>query len=256
VRSRPISLALLVLGIPALASAQSVRGIVRDSAGRPVAEADVIVRSADVRTRTDSSGRFTLSRVRGGRYELLVRKIDFRPYAQSFSLRDGATLSLDVRLDRLPPLLEAVTARVDADKCDPYSIEGFECRRMAGEGMFRDAGQIRALRPEHWADMFDGMPGIRRVMTHGPLGPEWRVAARPSRCLVELWNGQRPMELQNDGLPGYPPDLLWRPLDVIAIEYYDEYKKIPARYQYYVGRPGEQSCELVIYWLRGASKTP
>ena len=245
-------LLLLLSGSPLALTAQTVNGVVRDSAGRPVAEADVIVPSLNARTRTDSSGRFTLSRVRGGRHELRVRKIDFRPYAEAFTMRDGATMRLEVRLDRLPPLLEAVTARVDADKCDPYSLAGFECRRMAGEGMFRDAGQIRALRPEHWADMFDGMPGIRRIMTSGPLGPEWRIEARPSRCLMELWNGQRPMELPADGLPGYPPDLLWRPSDVVAIEYYDEYRKIPARYQYFVVRPGEQPCELVIYWLRGA----
>lgn len=151
-------------------------------------------------------------------------------------------------------MLQTVTTRVDVDSCDPSSLAGFECRRLAGEGMYRDAGQIRALRPEHWADMFDGMPGLRRVMVAAPQGREWRVEARPSRCLVELWNGQPKMELLPDELGGFPPDMMWRPVDVVAIEYYDEYRKIPARYKSYVLAPGMQSCELVIYWLRGASK--
>ncbi len=46
-------------------------------------------------------------------------------------------------------------------------------------------------------------------------------------------------------------DMVWRPLDVVAIEYYDDYRKVPARYRYHAFTE-EGVCELIIYWLRGA----
>lgn len=243
-----------LLLLPFILQAQGVRGTVRDSAGRPVALADVIVDPGGTRARTDSSGRFAVRGLRPGSYTLRVRKIEYRPYSQVIDVRPNAPLDLRVPLTRLPPLLTAVTATVDANACAPSSLDGFECRRLAGVGMFRDAGEIRALRPEHWADMFDGMPGLRRVMVLGPNGREWRIEAQPSRCLKELWNGQPPMVLANDGYGGFPPDMVWRPIDVVAIEFYDAYAKIPARYRGYVETPGEEGCQLVIYWLRGAAK--
>jgi hypothetical protein len=48
---------------------------------------------------------------------------------------------------------------------------------------------------------------------------------------------------------------IWRPIDVVAIEYYDDYAKVPVQYRSHVVLPGQPPCELVIYWLRGASRT-
>lgn len=202
------------------------------------------------RVRTDSTGAFVIRGLRPGRHQLQVRKIQYRFHESAFVIR-SSIVEVSVVLTRLQPMLDTVRARVDQNTCAPSSLDGFECRRLAGIGFFRDAGEIRSLRPEHWADMFDGMPGIRRVMVPGPYGYEWRIMPQPSRCLVELWNGQLPMQLAAPELGGFPPDRIWRPIDVVAIEYYDRRWKIPARYHAYVQPPCDQ---LVIYWLRGATR--
>ena len=229
-----------------------VRGVVVDSAGRPLAEADVLLGGTNLRVRTDETGRFAFRTRQAGPFQLRVRKIEYRLYEQTIEAPAGSDRSVRVVMQRLPPLLDTVRARVDPNTCAPSSLEGFECRRASGVGYFRDAGELRSMRPQDWADMFDGMPGLRRVMVNGPYGREWRIEPRPSRCLVELWNGQRAMPSEEGG---FPPDMIWRPLDVVAIEYYDEFRKVPERYRSHVVLPGSEPCELVVYWLRGAARS-
>jgi hypothetical protein len=242
---------LLMLLAPRNAAAQPVRGSVVDTLGRPLPEADVIVVNTQISVRTDAGGRFALPLERAGTYEIRVRKIGYISFGASFYFRPGMAEELVLVMTQFSNTLDTVRAIADADRCATTTLEGFECRRQAGLGYFRDAGTLRSLRSDHWADMFEGMPGLRRNMVLGPMGREWRIMARPSRCLVELWNGQPPMLAQ----PGdFPPDMRWRPNDVVAIEYYDEFYKVPARYRSYVLVAGEQPCELVIYWLRGATK--
>ena len=237
------------------AQTQSLTGVVRDSAGRAIVDADVILEPSGRRTRTSDNGRFVFERLASGEVRLRVRYVGFHAFEERIYLGRGANIRRTVVLTRLPPLLATVRI-VDQNACAPTSLEGFECRRLAGVGHYRDAGEIRSMSPQHWADMLDGMPGLRRSLVLGPLGREWRVAAQPSRCVVELWNGQPPMKV--DPTTPFPPDLLWRPEDVVAIEYYDDHKKVPARYEMlaWTPPPGGQPCGLIIYWLRGAERTP
>jgi hypothetical protein len=234
--------------VPATGHAQAIQGTVVDSAGRPLPGALVILAPADTRTTTDERGRFTVRAASGARHVLRVVLIGFRPHEERVEAGRFAR-PVRVVLRRMPQLLDTVRVS-DQDVCDPTSLRGFECRRAAGEGVFRDAGELRALKPMHWADMFDGIPGMRRVMRMGPHGLEWRPAAPPSRCYNELFNGQPPMEAGPD--LGYKPDELWRPNDVVALEVYDEYSKVPVRYQRYAWPPFAPQCGLIIYWLRGA----
>ncbi len=101
--------------------------------------------------------------------------------------------------------------------------------------------------------MMDGMPGLRRVPRSGPFGYDVRVGVAPSRCLVELWNGQLPMTKALD-MP-YAPDETWSPNDVIALEMYTEYRDVPGPYRGAAWPvDSSQPCVLLIYWLRGAAK--
>src|SRR5689334_18947649 len=68
---RATSAALFGLLLAASASAQqgaTITGTVRDSASRPVANADVVALPGAHRARTDSSGKFTISGIDGGSY--------------------------------------------------------------------------------------------------------------------------------------------------------------------------------------------
>lgn len=244
-----VGVGLLVL--PAAARAQGIDGVVVDSAGQPLRDAVVILVPGEARRTTDSRGRFAFGGLMPGRYVVRVRLMGFRPFERAVDVARGRRTTARLLLDRMPQLLGEVRI-VDQDGCHGTSIEGFECRRSAGVGYYRDAAELRAINATFWADMFDGMPGVRRGMKLGPYGVDWQLEAPPGRCYVPLYNGQPEMKV--DGETPFKPDAFWKPIDVVAIELYDDYEKVPAPYQAYAWPTMGQKCGLVIYWLRGAER--
>jgi hypothetical protein len=237
-------------------TAQGVRGVVLDSAQRGLDEAEIIIGSGLERVRSDSTGTFRLSTTLRGKQRVRVRLIGYRPYETNVNITEQAWTELRVTLKRMPQLLAEVRI-TDRNACAPTTVAGFECRRRAGGGMFRDAGEIRSLRPDAWSDMFDGMPGLRRVPMMTPDGLDWRPGVAPSRCLRWLYNGHDPMF---DGDVRKVPYTHLVTRDVIAIEYYQHYKDVPEVYQRFAWPKEEPSpCSLIVYWLREApakSKAP
>lgn len=233
-------------------AAQTLIGVVTDSAGRPLREADVIVGPAGMRARADSAGRFAVRLGSGGRVEVMVRLVGYHQFVDTVRVPAFGNERIAVRLERLP---QRLAARVITDRraCAEFALSGFECRRDSGIGYFRDAGELRAMRPRHWADMLDGMPGLRRRLT--PDGRSFEAAPAPSRCLREIWNGNLPLSLAGEERT---LDKFWSPNDVVAIEYYAEYRDVPPQYQRYAWWPpmNGQPCGLIVYWLRGADRTP
>src|SRR4029077_11906643 len=64
---------------PASAQRRNLAGIVRDSAGAPIPDADVRIPSAHLLTRTDNAGAFLLPRVDPGQTELSIRRLGYAP---------------------------------------------------------------------------------------------------------------------------------------------------------------------------------
>lgn len=245
---RPAQVALVILLAMADLSAQSVEGVVVDSAGAPIVGAVVSLTRAGQdsasgsRTNTDGRGRFQFAAVSTGNHVLDVRLLGYSPVRLAVSVPRQGVVDRRIALRRMPQVLAGVRI-VDQDACDASSLEGFECRRAAGVGRYRDRGELLALNPRNWVDLFEGMPGIRRTMRRGPYGPEWRVAPPAGRCIRELWNGQ-PKSLM---------DIYLRPDDVIAIEYYDRGRKVPAVYRRHFMWYDSLDCAMIIYWIRGAA---
>ncbi len=238
------------------AGAQTLAGVVSDSARRPLREAVVIVNPAGLRASTDSTGRFSVRLPRGGRVEVIVRLIGFRQFLDTVRVPTFGTERIAVRLERLPQRLAPLVI-TDRRVCAEFALSGFECRRDSGIGFFRDAGELRALNPKHWADMFDGMPGLRRAPINGRGGIDWIVVAPASRCLRQLYNGNMTITESETELFHDP---VLTPNDVVAIEYYPDYRQIPPQYQRYAWWPPppavSQPCGLIVYWLRGADPRP
>jgi hypothetical protein len=233
--------------------AQGIDGALVDSAGKAVAGAVVVLVPGERRVTADSRGRFAFGALQPGRYVVRVRLLGFRPEEQAVDVARGRRTPMRITLSRMPQVLATVRI-VDQDGCHATSLQGFECRRNAGLGLFRDAGELRALKATYWADQFDGMPGVRRTMRMGPYGLDWRLTAPLGRCYVSLWNGRSEMKV--DGETPFHPDEFWKPNDVVAIELYDDFAKVPKPYQAYAWPTMGQKCGLVIYWLRGADRTP
>lgn len=219
--------------------AQSLAGYVRDTLGMPLIAATVSLMPGGAATRTDETGRFVFPSLAEGEYALTIRRVGYRPYERSVILVARQRTRLEIQLRRTAPTLDTVRARVDQSTCNNRTIFGFECRRQAGIGHFRDAAELAALQPVHLFDLLRDLPGIRMAIGRGPNGlPEFVPSVRPSRCLRQLING-RPLF----------GNRWWSAEDVVAVEYYDDRRKIPLDYRQ-IANTG--SCELIVYWLNTA----
>lgn len=234
-----LATALLCVLPAAPLQAQSLAGFVRDTLGMPLIAAAVSLMPGGATTRTDETGRFVFPALSEGEYVLTVRRVGYLPFEQSVALVAQRRTRLEVRLRRSSSTLDTVRSRVDQNNCSNRTIFGFECRRQAGIGHFRDAAELASLEPEHLFDLVRDLPGIRMQLGRGPNGvPEFVPAVRPSRCLLQLVNG-RPLFGRR----------WWTAGDVIAVEYYDDRRKIPLDFRQ-IADTG--SCELIVYWLNTA----
>ena len=243
-RAAIVMLLTLVALVPARAMAQEgvLRGTVTDTTGRPLAGVEVLSVNGKRSTRTDRNGRFALARLPFGQQLIMARYPGYQPADRAINMLDANVPELTFRLRRIVQLIDTVRI-VSHDGCAAYDFTGFECRRRAGVGQFRGLEEIGALRPHFWADMFEGMPGFRNVQVPDPiLGMDWDVESTTGwRCLESGWNGrERTANLENV-----------RPADIVAIEHYDVYEKVPAAYKR-LAWPNSQPrpCALVIYWTR------
>ncbi len=220
--------------------AQGIRGTVVDTMGRPIAAAELTLTPTDIRARTDSAGRFAFPSVSVGRYVLRTRAITYVIRDMEIDVPAGGVDDVRVVMTRVTPMLAEVRARAQQDQCQPTTLDGFECRRQAGVGYFRDLEDFAELKPQQFATLFHGLPGIRPRMIKTPHGYLWMPGVRPSRCMVELVNGR----------PPFVPLSWWRVDDVVAIEYYDDPRKVPVPFRSFLG----PSCDIIIYWLYNARK--
>jgi hypothetical protein len=245
------ALTILVTWSARSLEAQQVRGVVTDTAGRPLAEAVVILPDVQKRTRTDSLGRFELESPMPGRQTLRVLLIGYRMNESRVTVPADAPVEVRIAMQVTRQVLDTVRV-VDVESCAPHTVRGFECRRDGGPAWYRDAGEIRSMQPDTWADMLDGMPGLRRIPVMTKEGLEYRVGPSPSMCLRESYNGY---EKRWDGHIRRVPEVELIHRDVVAIEYYDDFKKVPKIYERLAWpKDAATPCALIIYWLRGATR--
>lgn len=246
--ARPLQvLAVIALLLaPALARAQTstVRGIVTDTAGNPLRGVEVLALQQERSTRTDAEGRFLIRGLPWGQVVLMARQPGWKAQDQVVRINDDGT-SREVRfaLSRAVQVLDTLRI-VSQDGCAPFRYDGFECRRRAGIGQFRGPEELEALRPDYWADMFEGMTGLRREpfqdLQRGRL--DWTIASTAGwRCLKEGYNGRHRTAREEIIFPN----------QIYAIEYFDVYERVPEHYKRLAWPNGQDKpCGLVMYWTK------
>jgi hypothetical protein len=214
-----------------------VTGTVTDSTGAPIT-ADVYVLTAGKGGRTDASGRFAIGALLQGAARIRVRAPGWQSLDTTLTLAAHGASTVSVVLARLTSALAPVQVNSLQD-CPRQSLDGFACRRRTGLGAYRDAREIAALTPIFFADIFDGVAGIRRVPLPLDVGIE---ATTEWRCIVYLENGH---------VPSWANVMRINFLDIVAFEYYDSADKVPEWYKTYAWK-GREPCSLMVLWMRGA----
>jgi hypothetical protein len=100
---------------PALAPA-TIAGVVRDSAGAPIADAEVVVRELTQGTRTNARGEFTLRDIPPGAHQVWFRRLGYRSVDYNWEARPGERTEVNVVLHGIPRTLDPVVVRAEEDR--------------------------------------------------------------------------------------------------------------------------------------------
>jgi Carboxypeptidase regulatory-like domain/TonB-dependent Receptor Plug Domain len=242
-RSRSHRLAVATVAMfPGVVAAQArgtLVGVVRDTAGSPVAEADVSIAALRLLTRTDDSGAFTLRRVQPGRATLMVRRLGFNPTTMELEVRSGAVESLRVELQALPVQLAGVTVS-ERELRRRAAIEEFYRRRARGiGGAFVTRHDIESQHASRLSDVLRNVPSLRFVRIRGGMGVRFVTASTQRRdCAPMIWlDGVRAPGMEIDDLP---------PNTIEGVELYHGPSTTPMQFS----QGGVTTCGTIVIWSR------
>lgn len=197
----------------------SVRGMVMDSAGRPVAGARVELAVSSNAVVTDSSGTFALDGTPGTQ-SLVVRRLGFQPVEVAVNLSRRAPRAVNIRMAAIVPVLEAVLVQARRDAA--LERFGVTSRRRSGTGRVIFADEIERNNVMRIEDILSRIPGLRR-------GVEMS-----DRCITYWVDGNHWQT---------HPDEFMQPSEIAAIETYTA-ALAPIEYQRLDG------CAVVLIWTK------
>jgi hypothetical protein len=238
--------ALFVPSVALAADAQqqtrggTIAGIVRDSMSAPVADADIVLRPGARRTRTDSTGRFTLTGLDPNNYTVVARKVGFFPETWDVKLTGSSRTEITMVLGRHLPTLDTMVTRASRT-CPQFSYEAFLCRRGSKGGQFFDDEAITDQDVIYVGELFRSMSDFRVDFHFEPDGVTYTLRPwRPWGCIRTLVNG-RPY--------GIPPKFT---SSLIALEVYPRGEDVPSELARYTmpdsGITKSGRCTLIVYW--------
>jgi hypothetical protein len=230
----------------------SITGIVIDELGRPIRDVDVYAFPGTARARTDSGGRFIITKLGADFYHVRARRLGYSPLEITTDLAKDGHVELKFELKPRPAMLDSIVVSATG-RCPDVSYNGFNCRRRSGKGLYLTDDDVAEKGAIELGEVFTDIPGFRVELTMTRLG------ARPiprsttgNRCLNALVNG-RPLALTNP-LPRFATEL-------IAVEIYASPNDVPEEYQRYVWLAAarqtssltghelpNQRCALAVYW--------
>ena len=230
------SLAALATPAGAQRKTGTLAGIVRDDAGAPIANVEVVAVKHAVTARTDSVGRFLLAALPAGALDLTFRRLAFEPVIVTIDLPADDTTDVEVKLTVVAQRLTGVVVNDRAPK--KRVLEGFENRRRQGIGYFVTRAQIEKRDPRLLSDMLRMIPGT--ILIAGEAG---RITLRFTRSARNC-----PPQFFVDGIQasGMGIDDI-APGDVEGVEIFAGAAGLPSEY----GRMRSTSnCGTVLIWTR------
>jgi hypothetical protein len=230
-----------LIGLPLLAESQErapLHGIVRDSAGAPIHQADVGIVALHKLTRTDEGGRFRLDAVPAGVVTVSIRKIGFEPQTLTHTVAAGAPdtmrVTMSVRIATLPGVQVS-----EREMRRMLWIEDFYRRLTRGIGTYLTRDEIEARRAARVSDALRDMPGIRFVRVRGGTGVRFVSAPSNRRdCRPMIWvDGQRAPDMEVDDLPVN---------EIEGIELYHGPSTTPMQFS----QGAMTTCGTIVVWSR------
>jgi hypothetical protein len=188
-----VSVAGIVMGGAASLRAQAVvptssrlEGVVVDTAGRPIASAQVTILHTMFTQLTDSAGKFQLRRLAAGETRFSVRRLGY--YPGDFDVMLPADSALIVTIHLTPAAILVDSILTDAPRGDMgLDAVGFSERMLqrkigGGNSTFITEEDIERRHPDRPSDLLITVPGVRLAYERDTAIPRGRGG-----CLMNVW---------------------------------------------------------------------
>ena len=210
-----------------------VGGIIRDTAGTPVADAEVAVVRGDRLQQfviTAADGKFLLTGMPAAVVPLRIRRVGYAMQQFNVDARLPASKTLDIVMTTVPTLLDEVTIAGSQGRLREFYQRK---EQRGGFAKFLEQSDIRRMGVTRSSEMFRTIPGI--VLRNSAGGNTLRIRD----CQPMVWlDGQR--------VPGAELDEVIQPTEIAAIEFYPSNAGVPAQYT----ERGNRLCGAIIVWSR------
>jgi len=229
-----------VIGVawPTTSAAQNptVVGVVRDTAGAPIALAEVTVMGRKVLS--DSLGRFFISYLLTDSVRVAVRRMGYDSVSFVLLSDDASKNSVDVVLRRLASTLQTVNVE-EMELRSKTSLKGFDERKRKGLGVFVSRSDIEKRNTRLLSDVLRTQRGV--IMTSGRYGLRTIrfTNYQGKNCVPLVWlDGQRAPELDIDAVSAR---------DVEGVELYQSMSTTPA--EFHRGNTRVE-CGTIVIWTK------
>ena len=224
----------------------SLDGVVTDTAGHPLAGAQLELAGVPGAARADEQGRFRLAPLPAGSWDVQIQRIGFLPSRVIVVLHPNRTTTRSFALRVATTVLD--TVHVQARRHDAYALQQ-KARQYPGATFFNSAA-IDSLHPTQVTDILRRAPGLQLVYPDSGGPP--LVQMTRSRFTDLMHAGICPIEYYVDGVPfqmDNSPDAYFKPGEIAAVEVYDGAANVPPEYQ-----SASAACGVVVIWTkRGGS---
>jgi len=275
-RRRRASRALLVtvaVAISSRAGAQAeLQGhVFAEGDRRPLTNAEVAVPRLNLRTLSDSLGRYRLQSIPRGEHLVVTRAVGFRPDSAPTVFDGDEALINDVRLKVQLNTLPTVAVREASTPVVRGKMAAYEERKAAGIGHFIDRDLLAKDENRKLGDILaSNIPGVSilrgtsskswaasgrnkgsakcamcRVSKNEMLDPFDIAAGAPLACYLDVYlDGAQVYNSSARGTPLFNLASI-EPREIEAIEVYTGMGQIPAQYNKTSG-----GCGVMLIWTR------
>ena len=217
---------------------------VRDSLGRSISGAELVVEGTTVRGVTDERGEIRFSAVRGGPATVRVRRLGYQP------------VLLDVMVDQRVPATSVVTLSAIPQRLAPIVVKGgtnytgrmagFYQRRDLGIGHFVSRERLERENPSQLTDIFRRLPGVQ-IQSTRMIRNAVRFRGNGGSCWPLVWLDGAPLPTAEFDL-----DFL-SPQSIEGLEVYTGISQVPPQF---MGSRGLGSCGVIVVWSREGERRP
>jgi hypothetical protein len=173
-----------VFAAPSSLRAQAeLQGRVRTGANHPIANAVVWIPALNLRTVSDSQGKFRIEKIPSGDFLVLARAVGYRPDSTVTGFDGNEALVRDIVLSAALNELPTVAVQGKAEVIVRGQLAEYQARKERGIGHFLD-GELFQGAEQRLSDVLNGrVPGL--IIQRGAGSRAWASSGRgtsPAKC--------------------------------------------------------------------------